>query len=142
MPNVRIKRLWRASIQSPASAELRNAPVLWHKENLIGIRILHFGARRESFHIDVFARGIRALHQVRFARDRNSVWIISFSHLCLRRSWGRRWRCCLRRGRTRGLDRAVRVVWLLRRWVFLRLGGSVICRPVMLSRRRRWLLSA
>src|SRR5215510_8374095 len=50
----------------PASAKLLSRRGLRHKKNLVGVRILHFGSGRESFHIDVFTRRIGALHQVRF----------------------------------------------------------------------------
>ncbi len=56
MPNVRIKAcaelIWHSV---PASAELGSAPVLWHKENLVRVRVLHFSSGRESLHIDIFA---------------------------------------------------------------------------------------
>jgi hypothetical protein len=29
---------------------------LWHKKNLVGVRIFHLSPRRETFHVDVFAR--------------------------------------------------------------------------------------
>jgi len=147
MPNARIKAcaelIWHSV---PASAELGSALALWHKENLVRVRVLHFGAGRESFHVDIFAGRIRALHQVRFSGDRDPVWIISLCHL---RRWrrsceGRCRRYLRRRGwrRTHGLCRPIRVERLLRRWVFLRLSGSVSRRPVMLGRGRWWLLSA
>jgi len=58
MPDVRIKGapVRKPGIQYPASAELRSAPALWHKENFVGVRILYLGAGRESCHIDIFSR--------------------------------------------------------------------------------------
>ena len=131
-------------IYDPASAHRlnhRKCRLLRHKKDLVGVRILHLGSRRESFDIDIFARGIRTLHQVRFARDRNSIRIISLRDFC--------WRCCRRRRgrrrfywrRVRGLNRPVRIEGLLRRRVFRGLaripGGSVVG-----GWRRRWLFRA
>jgi hypothetical protein len=53
MPDVRIKKLCPA-FAIPASTELRDPLALRHKENLVSVRILHFSAGRESFHIDIF----------------------------------------------------------------------------------------
>ena len=145
MPNARIKPcaglIWHSV---PASAEFRRPLALWHKENLVRVRILHFSAGRKSFHIYIFAGRIRTLHEVRFSRDRDPVRIISLCHLCRRRCSCRRW--CgsyLRRGRrrTHGLYRPIRVERLLWRRVFLRLSGSVRRRSVMLGHWWR-LLSA
>ena len=143
MPDVRIKRLW--CVNPAFTPRISRSPgplALRHKENLVRVRILHFSAGRESFHIDIFARRIRALHQMRFAGDRDSVWIISLCHLCRRRGRGRRRRCDHRRRCSRWLNWSVRVKRLLRRWVFLRLGRRVSRRPVALRRWRRRLLSA
>ncbi len=35
---------------------------LRHKENFVRVRILHFSAGRESFHVNIFAGRIRAFH--------------------------------------------------------------------------------
>ena len=143
MPDVRIKRL--CSVNPAFTPRISRSPgplALRHKENLVGVRILHFSAGRESFHIDIFAGRIRALHQMRFAGNRDSVRIVSLCHLCRRRSRRRRRRCDYRRGCTHWLNRSIRVKRLLLRWVFLRLGRSVSGRPGVL---RRWwwrLLSA
>ena len=128
-------------------SRIQEAPLaLWHKENLVRVRIFHFSARRESLHIDIFAGRIGAFHQVRFSGDRDPVRVISLRHLCWRRrSCRRRCRCYLRLGgrrRTHRLCWPIRVEWLLWRWVFLRLSGSVIRCPVMLGHGRWRLLSA
>jgi hypothetical protein len=58
MPELRIKKLGCANLAFtiPVSAELRDGSALRHKENLVSVRILHFSAGRESFHIDIFTR--------------------------------------------------------------------------------------
>jgi hypothetical protein len=144
MPDFRIIRLCCANpgIHYPRISGTPGPLALRHKENLVRVRILHFGAGRESFDIDIFAGRIRALHQMRFAGNRDSVRIVSLCHLCRRRSRRRRRRCDYRRGCTHWLNRSIRVKGLLLRWVFLRLGRSVSGRPGVL---RRWwwrLLSA
>jgi hypothetical protein len=115
-----------SAIYDPGSAQpakLSDAPLLRHKKDLVGVRILHFSSRRESFHIDIFAGGIRALHQVRFAGDRNSIRIVSLCNL-RRRSRGRRFaRHCFSRWRTGGLNWSVRIKRLLLRRIFRGLGG-------------------
>ena len=143
VPDVRIERLCCANrYRQPASGEFQGQLLLRHKENLVGVRILHFSAGRESFHIDIFAGRIRAFHQMRFAGNGDSVGIISLCHLCRRGGRGRRRRCDHRRRCGHWLDRSIRVKWLLLRWVFLRLGRRVSRRPVVLRRWRRRLLSA
>ena len=117
----------------PASEQRVNigaAPLLRHKKDLVGIRILHFSSRRESFHINVFARRIRALHQMGFARHRNSIRIISLRdlcrcNLCWRSGGGRRCRCRLCWRRTRGLNWSVWIERLLLWRVFRGLGGRI-----------------
>jgi hypothetical protein len=115
----------------------RGCRLLRHKKDLVGVRILHLGSGRESFDIDIFARGIRTLHQVRFARDRNSIRIISLRDFCRRCCWRRCGRRRFHWRRIRGLNWPVRIEGLLRRWVFRGLGG--IPRGSMLGgwRRRR-----
>jgi len=118
------------------------ALALRHKKNLVGVRVLHFSAGRESFHIDIFAGRIRALNKMRFSRDRDPVGIISLCYLCRRRSRGRRRRRDHRRRSGHWLSWSIRIKGLLRRRVFLRLGRGVSRRPMVL----RWwwwrLLSA
>jgi hypothetical protein len=120
----------------------RGCRLLRHKKNLVGVRILHLGSWRESFDIDIFARGIRTLHQVRFARDRNSIRIISLRDFC-RRCW---WRRCGRRlfrwRLTRGLNWPVRIEWLLGRRVFRGLCGRIPRGSVVGGWRRRRLFRA
>ena len=143
VPDVRIKRPRCANPLSPSRISGIPGPfALRHKENFVGVRILHFSARRESFHVDIFAGRIRAFHQMRFARNRDSVRIISLCHFCWRGCSGRRRRCDHRRRRVHWLNRSIRVKWLLRRRVFLRLGRRVSRRPVVLRRGRWRLLSA
>jgi len=112
------------SLEPPQGNPLRN------KKDFVRVRILYFRSRRKSFHIDIFAGGIRTLYQVRFAGNGNSVWIIPLCHL-RRRGWWRRWRCCGFHGRcTCRLNRAIRVEWLLRRRVLFRLGGPIAGGPM------------
>src|SRR5258707_10133332 len=66
MPDVRIKAVLVNPAFTPLISGSPGTLALPHKENLVGVRILHFSARRESFHIDVFAGRIRALHELRF----------------------------------------------------------------------------
>ena len=143
VPDVPINRLCSLTVITISRISGIPGPLaLRHKENLVGVRILHFGARRESFHIDIFAGRIWTLHQMRFAGDRNSVRIISLCHLCWRRGRGRRRRCDNRRGCSHWLNRSIRVKRLLRRWVWLRLRRTISRHPMVL---RRWwwrLLSA
>jgi hypothetical protein len=142
MPDIHIKRVCSVNPAFTPSISRNPGPLaLRHKENLVGVRILHFSAGRESFHIDIFAGRIRALHQMRFAGDRDSVRIISLCYLCRRRCGGRRRRCDHRRRCSHRLNWSVRVKRLLLRWVFLRLGRSISGRPMVL-RRWWWLLSA
>jgi hypothetical protein len=113
---------------------------LGNQKDLVRIRILYFRSRRESFHVNVLARRIRTLHQVRLARNRNSVRIIALCNL-RRRGWWRRWSCRgLYRWSTCGLNRAVRIKWLLRWRVLLGLSGRIIGGPM--SGGRRWRLFA
>ena len=97
--------------------------LLRHEKDLVGVRILHLGSRRKSFDIDIFSRGIRTLHQVRFARDRNSIRIISLRDFCRRGCRGRRGRRLFYWRLIRGLNWPVRIEGLLRRRIFRGLGG-------------------
>src|SRR5205814_10051120 len=94
------------------------------------VRILDFGPRRKTFHADIFARGIRALHEVRFARDRNSVRIISLCNLC--RSSGGRGRsgCGLNWGRSRGRRWSIRIEGLVPGGGFVGVVRGVIWRAI------------
>ena len=124
-------------IKSQQRVNIGAAPPLRYKKGLVGIRILHFSSRRESFYIDVFARRIWALHQMGFARHGNSIRIISLRdlcrcNLCRRRSGGRRrCRCHLCWRRTRGLNWSVWIERLLLWRVFRGLGGRIPRRSVV-----------
>src|ERR1700730_10524692 len=67
----------------------RPIPMLGHEKDFLRVRIFYFGAGRETFHVDIFARRIWALDQVLFSWNRNSVGIIAFGSF--RRGSGRRW---------------------------------------------------
>lgn len=131
-------------IQHRSNGKNRGSTALRHKKDLVGIRILHFSAWRESFYIDVFARRIRALHQMWLARHGNSIRIISLCdlcrcNLCRRRSGGRRRRRChLCWRRTRGLNWSVWIERLLLRRVFSGLGGGIPPWPMVGSWRWRF----
>lgn len=136
-----------ASGMYPTSEQRVNigaAPPLRHKKDLVGIRILHFSARRESFYIDVFARRIRALHQMGFSGDGNSIRIVSLRdlcgcNLCRRRSRGRRRRRCrLHWRRTAGLNWSVWIERLLLGRILCSLGGGIPRRPMVRSWRWRF----
>src|SRR5438477_12390973 len=43
-----------------------------NKKNLIRVRILYLRPRRKAFHVDIFARSLGTLYQMRLARHRNS----------------------------------------------------------------------
>ena len=144
-----------ALIQRPVSSiQHRRNPLdyqgggtrLRHKKDLVRVRILHFGSRRESFHVDIFAWRIRALHQVRFARNRNSVRIIAFCDLCRSTFVGAAVgggdvAAVSIGGVPGGLNWSVRIERLLWRRVFSRLRGRIIRRP-MAAGWWRWLFSA
>jgi hypothetical protein len=103
---------------------------LWNQKDFIRVRILYFRSRREAFHIDIFARRVRTLDEMRFARNGNSIRIIP---LCdFRRCGGRRrWSCCSLDGWcTCRLNRAVRIERLLRWRVLIGLGGGVARGPL------------
>jgi hypothetical protein len=126
-----------ALIQYPASSIGRNTKrartpqTLRNKKDFVRVRILHFRSRREAFHIDIFARRVRTLDQVRFARNWNSIRIVSFCDL---RRWCGcwwRWSCCGLHGwRTCRLSRAVRIERLLRWRVLFGLGRAITRGPV------------
>jgi hypothetical protein len=111
-----------------------------NKKDLVRVRILYFSSRRESFHIDVFTRRIGTFYEVRFARNGNSVRIISFCDLRRRGRWRRRSNCRLHWRRATGLNRAIRIERLLRRRVFLGAGCGITRDP--LSGGWRWRLFA
>ncbi len=123
------------SLEHPQGNPLRN------KKDFVRVRILYFRSRRKSFHIDIFAGGIRTLYQVRLARNGDSVRIVPFRDL-RRRGWWRRWRRCGLHGRcTRRLSRAIRIEWLLWWRVLLGLGRG-IARGPMSGGWRLWLFTA
>ena len=73
---------------------------------------------------------------MRFAWNGDSVRIIPLCDLG-RRGWGRRWRCCGLHGRcTCRLNRAIRIEWLLWRWVLFGLSGPIARGPMSGG---RWL---
>ena len=111
--------------RTPSRQPLRN------QKNFIRVRILYFRSRREALHIDIFARRIRRLYQVRFAGHGNSIWIIPLCHLGRRGCRRRWWRCCgfHRRG-TCGLNGAIGIERLLRRRVLFSLGGTIARGPM------------
>ncbi len=133
-------------IQHPVSSiQHQKSPLNYHggillgyEKNLIRVRILHFGSRRKPFHVDIFAGRVRALYQVRFARDGDSVRVISLGNFC-RRSCGGRCCCCrLHWRRTSGLNWSVGIERLLLRRVLLR-SGRIIRRSMPSWRRWRLL---
>ena len=97
---------------------------LRHQKDFVGIGIFHFRSWRKSFHIDVLARRIGAFHQVRFARNWNSIGIIS---LCNLRRRSRGWRRCCHLFSRRRLDGTVGIEWLLRWRIFLGRGWRIPC---------------
>src|SRR5437667_9794413 len=120
-----------ALIQYPAPSISRNpksnpaANQLRHQKDFVGVRVFHFRSWGKSFHVDVLAGRIRAFHQVRFARNWNSVGIISLCHL--RRSGRGRRRCGpLFSGRS-GLGGSVRIERLLWRGILPGRGWRIIC---------------
>jgi hypothetical protein len=121
-------------LEDPQGNPLRN------KKDFVRVRILYFRSRREPFHVDIFARRIRTLHQMWLARNGNSVRIIAFCNLRWR-GRRRRWSCCgLHRRGACGLSRAIRIKWLLRWRVLLGLSGGIT--GDAMSRGRRWWLFA
>ena len=128
-----IKRRCRANSAAYTSISLEHPQgnLLRNKKNLVRVRVLHFRSRREAFHIDVFTRGIGTLDQVRFARNGNSIRIISFCDLRRCGCWRRWWRCCgLHRWRTRRLNRSIRIEWLLRWRILFRLSWAIARGPM------------
>ena len=75
--------------RSDVDLRARPIPTLGHEKDFLRVRILYFGARWETFHVDIFAGGIWALDQVLFSWNRNSVRIIALGSFC--RGRGRRW---------------------------------------------------
>ena len=115
----------------PPANSLRN------QKNLIRVRILHFRSRREAFDIDIFARRVRALDKVRFARNGHSMRIISRLDLCRCCSW-RRWSGRGLHGwRTCRLNGAIRIERLLRWRVLFGLSRAITRGPVSWRRRLR-----
>jgi hypothetical protein len=129
------KTMGAALIQHPTSAtsislEHLQGNRLRNKKNLIRVRILYFRSRRETFHIDIFARRVRTLDEVRFARNRNSIRIIPLCDLRRCGCWWRRSRCGLRGGRTCSLSRAIGIEWLLGWRVLFGLGRGIARGPL------------
>src|ERR1700738_3065236 len=75
--------------RSDVDLRARPIPTLGHEKDFLRVRILYFGARWETFHVDIFAGGRWALDQVLFSWNRNSVRIIALGSFC--RGRGRRW---------------------------------------------------
>jgi hypothetical protein len=126
----------KSSIDYPASHSRRNPvsrrPALWDEENLTRVRILYLCARRETLHIDVFARRKRTLHNVRLTRNRDAVRVIAFLRLSGHSRRRRRDRRLLGRDILR-LRRCVRIEWLLLRRIFF--GRRIACDAMMSARR-------
>jgi len=128
-----------ALIQHPIPASASNAlkaTQLRNKKDFVRVRIFNFRSRRESFDIDILARRIGTLYEVRLARNRNSVRVIPLCNLRWRGRRRRRSGCGLHRRCTSRLNRAVWIEWLLRRRVLFGLGGGIIGHPMSGG---RWL---
>src|SRR3954471_10993657 len=111
-----------------------NEGILRNEKDLLRVGILHFGSRRETFNIDVLTGRIGTFNQVRFARDWNSVGIISLGRL-----GGCSGGCRSRRRAFRGgsgrlrLRRTIGIEWLLLRRILRRLALGGILRDAMFN---------
>src|SRR5205807_5198127 len=90
---------------------------LGNEKDFARVRVLHLRTWSESLYVHLFTRRKRTLHHVRFARNGNSVWKVSFRHFRPRSCWRGRWRHFLGRGIFR--RRGVRVERLLLRRILL-----------------------
>jgi hypothetical protein len=120
---------------SSDSLPYKAANWLRHQKDFVGIGIFHFRSRRKSFHIDVLTGRIGAFHQVRFARNWNSIGIIS---LCNLRRRSRGWRRCCHFFPRRGLGGSVGIEWLLRRRISLGRGWRIPCGAMLSALRWRF----
>lgn len=117
----------------------RRSISLRHEKNFAGVGILHFRARREPFHINIFARREWTLHDVRLSGNGNSVGMIAPGGATRRRRrcggghWRRHFWCWC------GGTGCVWIKGLLLGWVRRRLVDRISREPM--ARRRRFLLA-
>src|SRR5205814_10149609 len=115
-------------------------PLLRDANNFVRLGVLHFRSWRKSFDVHVFAGRKRTFDEMRLARNRDSVWIISLRYFRGRSRWNRRSRPRLP-GRSLRLNGSIRVERLLLRRVFFGLRWRVI-RDAMRGALRRRLFTA
>jgi len=107
---------WKFVVRFCAPTCQRGAK-LGNEKDFARVRVLHLRTWSESLYVHLFTRRKRTLHHVRFARNGNSVWKVSFRHFRPRSCWRGRWGHFLGRGIFR--RRGVRVERLLLRRILL-----------------------
>ena len=108
---------------------------LGNEKDFARVRVLHLRTWSESLHVHLFTRRKRTLHNVRFARNGNPVWKVSFRHFRPCSCW--RGRCGRFLGRGIFRRRGVRIERLLLRRILLTLGRDI--GGVVTGTRRRLL---